>query len=64
MRKILFILSTLFITSVHASLLQPILSGDFAPLTLSTQEQDSILNSTSTTDRYALEYENPEQLVK
>jgi hypothetical protein len=64
MRKILFILSTLLTTSLCASVLQPILSGDFAPLTLSVQEQDSILNTASEPGRYALEYENAEQLFR
>ncbi|MEE0861269.1 MAG: DPP IV N-terminal domain-containing protein, partial [Paludibacteraceae bacterium] len=64
MRKILFILSTLLTTSLCASVLQPILSGDFAPLTLSVQEQDSILNTASEPGRYTLEYENAEQLFR
>mgnify|MGYP003302894634 FL=1 len=64
MRKILFILSTLLTTSLCASVLQPILSGDFAPLTLSVQEQDSILNTASEPGRYALEYENAEHLFR
>lgn len=64
MRKILFILSSLLTTSLCASVLQPILSGDFAPLTLSVQEQDSILNTASEPGRYALEYENAEQLFR
>lgn len=64
MRKILLILSLVLTTSVHASVLQPILSGDLVPLTMSAQEQDSILNTASTTNRYTLEYENPEQLFR
>lgn len=65
MKKIIIPFLLTVAVTVHADVFTSVLSGEFSPSTLTTAEQDSILNSdVDQPQRYSLVYENRDKLFR